>query len=124
MKKELRNKKIDVRFTESEYQSIEMLERTLGISKTELVRCKVLENANSLVINSKELIAKLDQIGTELGRSGNNLNQLAHYTNILKLKDALSPDVVERSNSLFESYLEKQRSLESLLRAIVRLLKS
>lgn len=124
MKKELRNKKIDVRFTESEYQSIEMLERTFGISKTELVRCKVLENANSVMINSKELIAKLDQIGTELGRSGNNLNQLAHYTNILKLKDVLSPDIVERSNLLFEFYLEKQQSLESLLRSIVRLLKS
>lgn len=124
MKKELRSKKIDVRFTETEYQSIEALEQTLGISKTELIRCKVLENSNAIVINSRELIARLDLISTELGRSGNNINQLAHYTNILKLKDVLAPDIVERSNRLFGLYLEQQKSLEGLLRSIIRLLKN
>jgi hypothetical protein len=123
MKKELRNKKIDVRFTESEYKSIEELEQTLGIGKTELVRCKVLENSNTAIINSKELIAQLGKIGAELGRSGNNINQLAHYTNILKLKDVLAPDIVERASTLFELYISKQQTLEGLLRKIIRLLK-
>eukprot|EP01037_Dinobryon_pediforme_P007119 gene7119-7185_t len=83
-----RTKKIDVRFTEDEYKIILALEQELGITKTELIRQRLLQNGKSIVINAKELIARLDAIGAELGRSGNNINQLARYATILQKKDS------------------------------------
>jgi hypothetical protein len=115
-----RSRKIDARFSEDEYLVILELEKQLGISKTELVRTRLLQNAPLTIINARELIRLLDGIGTELGRSGNNINQLAHYANILQLKSALSPAVIERFNTLFSQYIDNQTILEAALRKIIR----
>ncbi|WP_179413054.1 plasmid mobilization protein [Mucilaginibacter sp. E4BP6] len=120
MKKENRTKKIDARFTEAEYTIILAMEKELGVRKTDLVRSRLLANAPAVVINAKELIRSLDSIGAELGRSGNNINQLARYGNILNNKKVLSPVVMERFNTLFEQYIANQKILEIALRRIVR----
>jgi hypothetical protein len=73
-----------------------------------------------VVLNAKELIRSLDSIGAELGHSGNNINQLARYANILNKKRMLSPVVMERFNILFEQYISHQKNLEAALRSIVR----
>ncbi len=120
MKKENRTKKIDARFTEAEYKTIQALEKELGVRKTDLVRSRLLENAPAMVLNAKELIRSLDSISAEIGRSGNNINQLARYANILNNKKVLSPMVAERFNMLFEQYLLNQKMLEASLRKVVR----
>ena len=120
MKKENRTKKIDARFTEAEYTIILALEKELGVRKTDLVRSRLLEHAPAVVINAKELIRSLDSIGAELGRSGNNINQLARYANILNNKKVLSPVVMERFNTLFEQYIANQKILETALRKVIR----
>ncbi|HZY39714.1 MAG TPA: plasmid mobilization relaxosome protein MobC [Mucilaginibacter sp.] len=117
-----RTKKIDARFTEDEYKTILELEKTLGVRKTDLVRNRLLENARLTVVNAKELIALLDGVGTELGRCGNNINQLAKYGNVLNKHGRLSPVVMERFNLLFEAYIETQKALEVSLRKIIRAL--
>ncbi len=119
-----RTKKIDARFTEDEYKVILELEKQLGISKTELVRSRVLQNAQAIVINAKELLSQLDSIGTELGRSDNNINQLARYANILRKKNVVSPFVLERFNFLFGQYLDNQTKLEAALRQIIRAMRN
>lgn len=116
-----RIKKIDTRFTEDEYQIICELEKTLGLTKTELVRQRLLSNAGLLVVNAKELIVLLDQVGSEMGRCGNNINQLAKYANILKKRGMLSPVVIERFNVLFEQYLKNQQALNTSLRKVFRI---
>jgi hypothetical protein len=120
MKKENRTKKIDARFTEAEYKMIEALEKELGVRKTDLVRMRLLNDAPAVAINAKELIRTLDAISAELGRSGNNINQLARYANILNKKRALSPVIIERFNSLFEKYIGQQKTLEAALRGTIR----
>ncbi|RVT99728.1 plasmid mobilization relaxosome protein MobC [Mucilaginibacter limnophilus] len=115
-----RNKKIDARFTEEEYALILAMEKTFGISKTELVRKRVLEEAAAIIVNAAELIRELHSIGIELGRTGNNINQLARYANLLNLKGILSPVVAERFLLLMEHYQAKQKSLEVTLRQVVR----
>jgi hypothetical protein len=115
-----RTKKIDARFTEEEYKTILDLEQTLGIRKTDLVRAALLKNAKILAINAMELIALLDQAGAELGRSGNNINQLARHANILNKKGAVSSVIIERFNMLLEQYLSNQKDLETALRKIIR----
>ena len=112
--------KIDVRFTEEEYKLILAMELALGTSRTKLIRSRLLHNGTKVVINAKDVIRELNEIGAELGRSGNNLNQLAHYANILNQKNILSPVVVERFNLLLESYLKSRTELDSSLRKIIR----
>jgi hypothetical protein len=115
-----RTKFINVRFTEDEYKTVGELEKELGISKTELIRMRILSDAKVTVINSKELIRNLDAIGAEMGRVGNNINQLAKHANILKLQNALTPLVAEKFNQLFEDYIQVQQMLEAALRKIIR----
>ncbi|MDR6943687.1 plasmid mobilization protein [Mucilaginibacter pocheonensis] len=116
-----RIKKIDARFTEDEYNLILSLEQTLGISKTELLRRKVLNNAGTTIINAKELIINLDNIFAEMGRVGNNINQLAKHANTLKLQGAMSPLIIEQFDSHFLKYLQLQQQLEISLRKVIRL---
>lgn len=120
MKSGKRTRKIDARFTEEEYAQIVALETTLGVSKTELVRIRVLNRSSHLVVNAKEMIFRLDQVGAELGRVGNNINQLAKYANTLNKKGLLSPQIVERFNVLFEQYIQVQLALEVSLRKVIR----
>lgn len=54
-----RNRKINVRFTEDEYQFILELEKTLGVRKTDLVRGRLLQDTRTAVVNAKELIGIL-----------------------------------------------------------------
>ena len=117
-----RTKKIDVRFTEEEYKLISGLEETLGISKTELVRERLLHGARLTIINAKDLIAELDKIGADFGRSGNNINQLARHANTLNKRGLLSAQVIGQFNVLFEKYIENQRGLETTLRKIIHAL--
>lgn len=115
-----RVKKITARFTEDEYKTVEKVEKTLGINKTDLIRMRLLENAPQSIINAKALIAAIDAIGAELGRCGNNINQLAKYANILQKKEKSDPSVVRQFNALLTVYLEKQEKLEISLRHIIR----
>jgi hypothetical protein len=116
-----RTKKIDARFTEEEYNVILELEKTLGVRKSDLVRTSLLQDARLTIINAKELIEMLDGIGAEMGRCGNNINQLAKYANILNKKGRLSPVVIERFDLLFENYIKNQQLLETALRKVIRM---
>lgn len=115
-----RTKKIDVRFSEEEYDLVLALEKELGISKTELVRMRVVYDAKQVVVNARALVACLDAIGAEMGRIGNNINQLAKHANILNLQGALNAPVVNKFNELLEAYIKMQQALETSFRKIIR----
>jgi len=117
-----RSKKIDARFTEEEYKLVLALEKELGVSKSDLIRRTLLSNAPAVLINAKEMLSRLDNIGLELARSGNNLNQLARYANTLHKRNILSPMVVERFNQLLETHLQQQKELSIALRRVLKLL--
>lgn len=59
-----------MRFTEDEYKIAEQLGETLGISKAELVKMRLLENAPAVSINTKALISAPVAIGAEMGCCG------------------------------------------------------
>ena len=120
LKEGKRTKFINVRFTEAEYKEVSVLEKELGISKTNLIRMRILSNAKKTVINSRGLIKYIDNAGAEMGRIGNNINQLAKHANTLKLKGALSPTIIEQFNHLFEEYICVQQQFEVSLRKIIR----
>ncbi|GAA4325891.1 hypothetical protein GCM10023149_28430 [Mucilaginibacter gynuensis] len=115
-----RNNFINVRFTDEEYLQIIELEKVLDLSRTDLIRLRVLSDAGRVVINARELMSRMDTIGADMGRIGNNINQLAKHANTLKLQNALDPLVVRKFNALFEEYIGIQQLLETALRKIIR----
>ncbi|MCC8407721.1 MobC family plasmid mobilization relaxosome protein [Mucilaginibacter sp. UR6-1] len=117
-----RVKKLDVRFTQEEYDLIIAMEKEFGISKTEILRMRVLNDAGRIIVNGAELLKVLDKAGAELGRSGNNINQLAKHANTLKLQGSVPPQVIGNFNRLMEEYIAIQRLLETSLRKIIRLM--
>ena len=80
-----------------------------------------MNNGGSTVINAKYLIQSLDNIFAEMGRIGNNINQLAKHANTLNLQGALSPLIAEQFNVYFQKYLQLQGELEISLRKVIRL---
>ncbi|RBQ09143.1 plasmid mobilization protein [Pedobacter miscanthi] len=116
-----RDRKVDVRFTSEEFDLILKLETALGMSKADLIRSKVLTGSDRVIVNAERLILALDLLGTEMGRAGNNINQLARYANALKRQGILSVVVAERYNILLANYQDNQKRLEVLLRKVIRL---
>ena len=117
---EPRNRSIHCRFTEKEYQLIENMERVFSLSKANLIRTRVLENAEPLILDGLEFAKELRAIGAELGRAGNNINQLAKHANTLEKSGLLNESVVARFNVLIEGYNVVQTELVKTLRKVTR----
>lgn len=119
-----RIKIIKARLTDEEFQRLKEIESSLGITRMELIRSRVLYNSNKVLVNAGELLKQLDMIGAELGRAGNNINQLARHANILSNQGLLSESVAMEFNELFRFYIQNQQVLEKALRQIIRLMTS
>jgi len=116
-------RRFELRLSEPELQQFQELEKFLGISRADIVRIRVLKNSAKMLVNAKELMKQLDGIGAELGRSGNNINQLAKHANILYKQGLLNQSVATEFNSLLGRYISVQQELETIIRQIIRLMK-
>ncbi|WP_432327765.1 plasmid mobilization relaxosome protein MobC [Mucilaginibacter sp. P25] len=96
-------------------------EETMGITKTDLIRGRVLQKTKEAIVNAKALIEEIDAIGTELGRCGNNINQLARHANTLNKAGRLNPSVINEFNRLFTDYLKRIETLETTFRKLIRI---
>ncbi|GAA4196227.1 hypothetical protein GCM10022289_01620 [Pedobacter jeongneungensis] len=76
------------------------------------------------MLSATEALKTLDGIGAEIGRSGNNINQLARHANLLNKRGMLSIEVVNKFNELFSTYISLFRAMEKSTRELLRLLKA
>jgi cation transport regulator ChaC len=118
-----RTKRFEMRLTEEEEKQLVNLEKQLGLTRSEIIRKCVLEKSGTLIINSQNLLITLDTIGVELGRSGNNVNQLARHANVLNKRGLLNESVVKEFNKLFSEYTRIRNDTEKSLRQIIRLIR-
>ncbi|WP_286732600.1 MULTISPECIES: plasmid mobilization protein [Sphingobacterium] len=124
--KSLKNNRVcrfELRLTESEKAQFLSLEKSLGINRSEIVRNRVLSHPSRTLVDSKTILQMLDTLGSELGRSGNNINQLARHINTLKLQGKLEPGELSRFPSLIADYIKYQRQIEQEFRNLMRLIK-
>jgi len=117
-------RRFELRLTEEEARAFLQLETELGISRTELIRRRVLLNTSKVMVNATELLKLLDQVGSELGRCGNNINQLARHANTLDKRGELNARLIHDFTDLFSDYIRIQQDLEKVIRQILRLMKS
>lgn len=118
-----RVRRFELRLSEAEHAQFLELERTLGISRADIVRIRVLKNSTKMLLDTRELFKRLDRIGAELGRVGNNINQLAKHANVLNKRGMLMPEIVESFNKLFTDHINVQKEMEKQFRQLIRLMK-
>ncbi len=118
-----RTKIIKAKLTEDEFNQILAIEKALGINRMELIRTRVLHQSDKILINGIALLKELDMLGAEMGRSGNNINQLARHANVLNNRGLLSESIVIEFNSLFRDYVRIRNDTEKALRQIIRLIR-
>jgi len=118
-----KTRRFELRLSEGELQQFLELEKSLGITRSDIIRIRVLQNASGMLINTKELMKVLDATGAELGRAGNNINQLARHANVLVKQGMLNQDIVCEFNILLGNYITVQQELEKNLRHLIRLMK-
>lgn len=119
-----RTKLIRARLTEDEFKQIQALETSLGITRMELIRTRVLQHSNKVLVNATDLLNQLNILGAELGRSGNNINQLAKHANVLNKQGAMNDSILAEFNILFRYYITTHQNIEVVMRHIIRLMKS
>lgn len=105
--------------TVQEYNQFISMQTELGISNSELIRRRLLENAGNIVINSRELIRHLDSVGAEMARSGNDINRLAKHIASMESQGALAAPVATQFNQLLDDYIKTSQALEVSLRKII-----
>lgn len=115
--------RFELRLTENEKTQFLALEKSLGINRSEIVRNRVLNHSSRILVDSKTILQMLDTLGSELGRSGNNINQLARHINSLKLQGKLEPGELSRFPTLIADYIKYQRQIEQEFRNLMRLIK-
>ena len=114
---------IKARLTEEEFKQLLDMEKQLNLSRTEIIRSRVLYNSNTVLVNANDLLQVLTQVGTELGRAGNNINQLARHANVLNKQGLISELVIRDFNELFGNYIKSQQEIEKVFRQLIRLMK-
>ena len=120
-----RTRFIKTRVSEEEYARARDLWLSLGLKESDFVRLKLLKASSvSIKLNAAEALKTLDNIGSEIGRSGNNINQLARHANFLNKRGMLSVEVVTKFNELFSTYISLFRKMEKSTRELLRLLKA
>lgn len=120
MEQGARTKIVQARVTEEEFASLRKQAADLGITVTELLRNRLLDSRAPRTINTKELLRQLDEIGTELGRTGNNINQLARHANTLAKLGGSPKATMTAFVPLFQGYISHQDTLEKLIRHLLR----
>ena len=72
------------------------------------------------LLEIKGCIVTVDAIGTQIGKIGNNINQIAKYANIQVKMNKMDQRTLERFNKQIEAYLDEERNLINAYRALAR----
>lgn len=116
---------IKARVNEEEHKLLKQSWTGLGIKESDFLRKSLLKpNSASIAINVGLLLKRLDHLGAEIGRSGNNINQLARHANFLNKRGMLDGALVDQFNSLFTTYISQFRTMEKTIRELIRLLRT
>lgn len=118
--KDKRSKRIDFRVTDTEYEYIQSLEESFGMRRSDIIRSRVIRESDPLLIDSMAVLKELNSLGAELGRNGNNINQLAKHANILEKSNSLHESVISRFNILIDIHNDIIERLNRTLRKITR----
>lgn len=97
----VRTKQINVYLFEEELQLLETKSKEAGVSKSEYIRNVIIFGSSQRNTNFSE--EEAEKLIYEVGKIGNNINQIARYVNMQKSVDGVD------MNNLIEEFGELQR---------------
>jgi len=118
-----RNIIIKAKLNTEELKVLEQMEETLKLNRSDLIRNRLFSRSSQNQSSSTEILSRLDQIGAELGRCGNNINQLARHANVLNKNGALKSFELDSYIKVFRAYVEHQKQLDTTLRQLLKAIK-
>jgi cation transport regulator ChaC len=122
-KKEVKkSRRAELRLTEAEFEKLIQLEEETGVNRSSLFIKRVLENQDFII--TKDVLIQLAKVGAEMGKVGNNINQLAKHSNTIIKNHQLPPEIVSQYNDLLELHLVQERELYKVLRQMYRVMKN
>ncbi|MFV0377640.1 MAG: plasmid mobilization protein [Mangrovibacterium sp.] len=113
-----RSESIRIWCTSEQKKQVKEMANSYGLTITDYVLKKSL--GEKVVFNHREYLNEIHELGTELARQGNNLNQLAKYANILLIERKLRPDVAEKIEEALRTNSKKQEEVRIAFRTLIR----
>ena len=114
-------KRIEIRLSDQELLILKELEKETKISRSRLFVNRILYQQDFFV--TADLIQVLASIGGEVGRVGNNINQLAKHCNTVVKHQQLPSGIVNEFNELMTIHLKKEQEIYKIFRQIYRVMK-
>lgn len=118
--KEIRSKRFEVRLTQAEYDELLILEKTLNLDKSDIIRKRLFNNSGAILITGRDFRISTDKIGAELGKIGSNINQFARYANSLYNSNQVDPNVLSQFREVLLQYKEENDKLLSVYTALLK----
>lgn len=115
---EKRSNRIRVWCTDNQKNKIKKIADSYGLSISDYILKKSFDE--NVSFNHVEFLKEIHHLGTELSRQGNNINQLAKYTNTLTIEKKLTPEIATRVEEILLEHIKKQEEVRVAFRTLIR----
>ena len=112
-----RIRRIEIRLTQKEYDRLEKMVASSSMNVSEYIRAKLF-GGEKATINAVEFLQVYKKQIYEMQKTGNNINQLAHYANICIKNGKLSETVVQEMNQRIGELTRIEIKLEDAMHRI------
>jgi len=102
----LKRKQFDIYLNDVELKILKDQQEMLGYKELRsYMRFKLLKDKKRMIyVNPVELIKQMDIYGIEMGRIGNNINQMSRHANLLSNENEIDVDVIEDFTKVIKEY--------------------
>ena len=112
-------RRFEFRLTEKQDGILREAAAKANLTPTEYVRRKIFKGEIG-VMDSLQFIKQFGEYKHEIAKIGTNINQLAHYANILLNTDRYSKEVVEEMTMQLRELTKMEMKVEELATKILR----
>ncbi len=115
-----RGKRIQIYLTTQDYAALLYhFKRSGQRSLSGYLRLRLKKSMSRQFMATPEFITSITQVGREMNRIGNNLNQLARYVHTGRKAGVFNPRMIEQYNLLQQEYNHLQQQLRSELATLL-----
>jgi len=115
-----RSEVVKIRLTQTEKDKLVELSKELNMDLSQCVRSKVFKDSDTLMISSRDFRLATDNIGSQLGKIGSNINQFARYANSLYNSGQVDPLVLNQFREALLVYKAENAKLISVYTALLK----
>jgi len=113
-----RTARIEIKCTLTDKFKLTQQANTAGLKVSSFVLKSAL--GQKVPVNHQKYLQELHALNLELARSGNNLNQLAHYANTMLKLGRLDAAIVDQLLVKLDYYSERLEQIQASFRKILR----